>query len=95
MISFGLFYEYCFEIVIQLSFLRRFGKTNNPAKGGIHLSFAERGGLLSVIPGGYLATINYSLIRFTHKVFLFSDCLIHPSLIRQSENKNPPASLRE
>jgi hypothetical protein len=43
--------------------------------------------------GEYLAKSDYSLARFTRRVFLFPDCLTQASLVRQSGNKNPPAAL--
>jgi hypothetical protein len=38
-----------------------------------------------------LATANYSLARFTRKVFPFSAVLRHASMVRPSENENPAA----
>ena len=61
----------------------------------LHYQSAEKGGLLSMIPGGEPCRTNYSLIRFAHRVILFSSVLAQTSLTRPSENKNPPTSSRE
>jgi len=43
--------------------------------------------------GKSLAMTDYSLIRFTHNVFLFLSLSI--LRLESSKNKNPPASLRD
>jgi hypothetical protein len=44
------FYFFYIQLLQKASFLRSFSKINNPAAGGIHLSFAERGGFEPPVP---------------------------------------------
>jgi hypothetical protein len=44
------FYFFHTQFLQKASFLRSFGKINNPAACGIHLSFAERGGFEPPVP---------------------------------------------